>query len=316
MSRLMLFTGLANPALAEAVAGQFGFSLGRATVDRFSDGEIAVQIHENVRGLDIFVIQPTSAPADSNLMELLLLVDALRRSSASRITAVIPYLGYARQDRRVRSMRVPISARVVGDMITHAGVSRVLTVDLHSEQVQGFFSVPVDNIYASPLLVEHYRQRSDSLANLVVVSPDIGGVVRARAIAKQLQDADLAIIDKRRAKANESEVMNVIGEVQGRECLLVDDIVDTAGTLCQAAQALKDRGARRVSSFATHAVLSGGAVERIGNSTIDELMVTDTIALDEEARACPVIRTLPLSGLLGEAIGRINREESLSAIFG
>ena len=312
-SKLMVFTGNANPELAQKIANRLYLSLGKASVGKFSDGEIAVELNENVRGKDVFVVQPTCAPTNDNLMELLVMIDALRRASAARVTAVVPYFGYARQDRRVRSARVPITAKVVADMMVTVGVDRVLTVDLHAEQIQGFFGCPVDNVYGSPILNE------DILAcdyeNLIVVSPDIGGVVRARAIAKQLDDADLAIIDKRRPQANEAQVMNLIGEVDGRICLLVDDMVDTAGTLCKAADALKERGADKVVAYCTHAVLSGRALENIHGSQLDELVVTDTIPLSAEARAVTKIRQLTISDLLAESIRRVSNEESISALF-
>lgn len=308
----MIFTGNANPVLAENIVDKLGMDLGKANVDLFSDGEIAVEIKENVRGRDVFVVQPTCAPTHKNLMELLIIVDALRRASAGRITAVVPYFGYARQDRRVRSARVPITAKLVADMMAGVGIDRVLTVDLHAEQIQGFFDIPVDNIYGSPILLDDIRQQN--YENLVVVSPDIGGVVRARAVAKEL-NIDLAIIDKRRPKANVAEVMNLIGEVEGRTCILVDDMVDTAGTLCNAATALKERGALKVIAYATHPVLSGKAISNLNNSAIDELVVTDSIPLSAAAQACDRIRQLPLHDLLSESIRRLNNEESLSAMF-
>jgi len=312
-SKLMVFTGNANPELAQKIANRLYLSLGKASVGKFSDGEIAVELNENVRGKDVFVVQPTCAPTNDNLMELLVMIDALRRASAARITAVVPYFGYARQDRRVRSARVPITAKVVADMMVSVGVDRVLTVDLHAEQIQGFFGCPVDNVYGSPIL------NADILdcnyGNLIVVSPDIGGVVRARAIAKQLDDADLAIIDKRRPQANEAQVMNLIGEVDGRICLLVDDMVDTAGTLCKAADALKERGASKVVAYCTHAVLSGRALDNLRNSQLDELVVTDTIPLSADARAVSKIRQLTISDLLAESIRRVSNEESISALF-
>ncbi len=286
--------------------------MGDATVDKFSDGEITVELNENVRGRDVFVMQPTCAPTNDNIMELVVIVDALRRASASRITAVVPYFGYARQDRRVRSARVPISAKVVADMMVSVGVDRVLTVDLHAEQIQGFFDVPVDNVYGSPVLLSDIE--SQSFDNPIVVSPDVGGVVRARAVAKQL-DIDLAIIDKRRPTANVAEVMNLIGEVEGRTCLLVDDMVDTAGTLCNAAGALKARGAKKVVAYCTHAVLSGNAINNLNKSELDELVVTDSIPLQENAITCSRIRVLTLSTMLAEAMRRISNEESLSAMF-
>lgn len=312
MANLMVFSGNGNPELAQEIVRYLGLPIGNALVSQFSDGEISIEIRENVRGRDVFIIQPTCAPTHNNLMELLLMVDALRRSSASRITAVLPYFGYGRQDRRVRSARVPISARVVADMIDNAGVSRVLTVDLHSEQIQGFFECPVDNVYGAPVLVADIERQN--YADLLVVSPDIGGVVRARAIAKLL-NTDLAIIDKRRPEANQAQVMNVIGEVEGRTCLLVDDIVDTAGTLCKAADALKEHGAARVVAYCTHAVLSGPAIDNLESSALDTLVVTNSIPLAERARHCPRIRQLSLSGMLGEAIRRVSNEESVSAMF-
>ena len=311
-NNLMVFSGNANPELAQKVAKWLGVPLGRAEVRKFSDGEINVELNENVRGQDVFIIQPTCSPTNDNLMDLLLMADALHRSSANRITAVVPYFGYARQDRRVRSARVPISAKVVADMMTAAGVNRVLTIDLHAEQIQGFFRIPVDNVYGSVVLVDDVRQQN--YENLITVSPDIGGVVRARAFAKQL-GTDLAIIDKRRVKANEAEVMHLIGEVKGRTCMIVDDMVDTAGTLCKAAEALKAEGASKVIAYATHPVLSGNAITNITNSVLDSLVVTDTIPLSEAAKKCPKIRQLPLARFLGESIRRVSNEESVSAMF-
>jgi len=312
-SKMMVFTGNANPALARKVADRLYLGMGNGAVAKFSDGEITVELNENVRGKDVFVIQSTCHPTNDNIIELLLMIDALRRASAGRITAVVPYFGYARQDRRVRSARVPISAKVVADTMVGVGVDRVLTVDLHAEQIQGFFTVPVDNVYASSILnADIVRCEYE---NLIVVSPDIGGVVRARAIAKQLDDADLAIIDKRRPRANEAEVMNLIGDVEGRTAILVDDMVDTAGTLCTAANALKERGALKVVSYCTHAVLSGKALENIKNSQIDELVVTDTIPLSAEALALGKIRQLTIADLLAESIRRVSNEESISALF-
>ena len=309
---LMVFTGNANPKLAADVVRRLGKSLGSATVGRFSDGEVNVELLENVRGKDVFVLQPTCVPTNDNIMELLIMVDALKRASAGRITAAIPYFGYARQDRRPRSARVPITANVVANMLQAAGVQRVLTVDLHADQIQGFFDIPVDNIYAAPVLLDDLeKQKYD---NLMVVSPDVGGVVRARAFAKRLE-CDLAIIDKRRPKANVSEVMNIIGEVEGRTCVIMDDIVDTAGTLCKAAQALKENGAKRVMAYCTHAVLSGPAISRINESDLDELVVTDTIPLSDEARACKRIRTVSIGELLADTILRISNEESVSSLF-
>ena len=312
MSKLMLFTGNANPELAKEVAKSLRVKLSDSLVSTFSDGEINIEIRENVRGHDVFIIQPTCEPTHRNIMELILMVDALRRSSAERITAVVPYFGYARQDRRVRSVRVPISAKVVADMLSNAGVDRVLTVDLHAEQIQGFFNCTVDNIYGAPVLLDDIQRQN--YKNLQVVSPDIGGVVRARAVAKQL-DCDLAIIDKRRPSANESEVMNLIGEVEGRTCLLIDDIVDTAGTLCKAAEALKKFGADKVVAYATHPVLSGKAIENISNSSLDNLVVTNSIPLTEDSKKCGNSRTLTLGKLLGESVRRLSNEESISAMF-
>ncbi len=309
---LMVFSGNANQQLAQNVAKWLGVPLGRTDVQQFSDGETSVELNENVRGQDVFIIQPTCHPTNDNLMELLLMADALHRSSADRITAVVPYFGYARQDRRVRSARVPISAKVVADMIGAAGVDRLLTVDLHAEQIQGFFSIPVDNVYGSPLLVEDVSYQN--YENLVVVSPDIGGVVRARAFAKQL-NVDLAIIDKRRPKANESQVMHLIGDVTDRTCLIVDDMVDTAGTLCKAADALKEQGATKVVSYCTHPVLSGNAINNINNSSLDTLVVTDTIPLKKKHKNCSKIRQLSLARFLGESIRRVSNEESVSAMF-
>jgi ribose-phosphate pyrophosphokinase len=309
----MVFSGNANRKLAERVAQNLRLPLGQATVSKFSDGEINVEIIENVRGKDVFVIQPTCAPTNDNLMELIVMADALRRASASRITAVVPYFGYARQDRRVRSMRVPITAKVVADMITGVGVDRLLTVDLHADQIQGFFDIPVDNIYATPILVDDILRRFQD--DFIVVSPDVGGVVRARAMAKRLNDVDLAIIDKRRPKANVSQVMHIIGEVEGKNCILIDDIVDTAGTLCKAADALKNNGARSVHAFITHPVLSGPAVDNIVSSSLDGLVVTDTIPLDDKAENCGKIRPLTISGLIAESIRRISNEESISVLF-
>ncbi len=310
---MMIFSGSSNPALAERVVSELRIDLGRAKVSRFSDGEVNVEIRENVRGCDAFILQSTCAPTNDNIMELVIMTDAIRRASAHRVTAVVPYYGYARQDRRPRSARVPISAKVVANMLDSVGVNRLLTVDLHADQIQGYFEMPVDNVYGSPVLVDHIA--AQGYKNPIVVSPDVGGVVRARAIAKQLDDLDLAIIDKRRPQANESRVMNVIGDVTGRTCILVDDIVDTAGTLCTAAAALKDEGAISVVAYITHPVLSGPAVERIANSAIDEMVVTDTIPLCEDAAACPKIYQLSLDRLLAEAIRRVSHEESLSAMF-
>ena len=310
---MMVFTGNANPELAQKVASRLYLALGKADVGRFSAGETAVELNENVRGKDVFILQSTCAPTNDNLMELVVMIDALRRASATRITAVVPYFGYARQDRRVRSARVPITAKVVADMMVAVGVDRVLTVDLHAEQIQGFFQCPVDNIYGSPVLIEDILE--SQYKDLIVVSPDIGGVVRARAIAKQLNEADLAIIDKRRPKANEAQVMNLIGEVKDRTCILVDDMVDTAGTLCKAADALKERGASKVIAYCTHPVLSGSAMDNIRNSQLDELVVTDTIPLSEEAKSMNKIRQLTIADLLAESMRRVSNEESISALF-
>ncbi len=313
MSYMAVFSGSANPELAQTVADHLHIPLGRADITRFSDGEIAVEIKENVRGKDVFILQPTCVPTNDNLMEIILMADALRRSSAGRITAVIPYFGYARQDRRPRSARVPISAKVVADMLSIAGIDRVMMVDLHSDQIQGFFDVPVDNLYGTPVLLKELKQQNYD--NLMVVSPDVGGVVRARAMAKLLGEADLAIIDKRRARANESQVMHIIGDVADRDCVIVDDIVDTAGTLCKAAQALKDNGARRVVGYITHPVLSGKAVETISNSALDEIVVTDTIPLSAAAKASGKIRQVSIASMIAESLRRINNEESISAMF-
>ncbi|WP_150538450.1 ribose-phosphate pyrophosphokinase [Actinobacillus vicugnae] len=314
MPDIKLFAGNATPELAKRIAERLYISLGNATVGRFSDGEIQVQINENVRGSDVFIIQSTCAPTNDNLMELIVMVDALRRASAGRITAVIPYFGYARQDRRVRSARVPITAKVVADFLSSVGVDRVLTCDLHAEQIQGFFDVPVDNVFGSPVLIEDILKKTD-LNNPMVVSPDIGGVVRARAIAKLLNDADMAIIDKRRPKANVSQVMHIIGDVSGRDCILVDDMIDTGGTLVKAAEALKERGATKVVAYATHAVFSGTAAKNIANPALDEVVVTDTIPLSDEIKALNKVRALTLSSMLAEAIRRISNEESISAMF-
>jgi len=312
LDRLMVFSGNAIPQLAADVAGHLHVSLGRAKVGRFSDGEVMVEILENVRGKDVFVLQSVCAPTNDNLMELLVMVDAIKRSSAGRITAAIPYLGYARQDRRPSSARVPITAKVVANMLTGVGVDRVLTMDLHSEQIQGFFDIPVDNIYSGPILLGDVWKRSYN--GLVVVSPDVGGVVRARAMAKRLE-ADLAIIDKRRPRPNVATVMNIIGEVEGRTCVIVDDMVDTANTLCEAAGALKKHGALKVLAYCTHPVLSGKAIERISNSELDELVVTDTIPLSDAAKQCSRIRVLSVAGLLAETMRRISAEDSVSSLF-
>ncbi len=310
---MMVFAGNANPKLAHDIAGQLRLHLGNAHVKSFSDGEVQVEIMENVRGKDVFIVQPTCAPTNDNLMELLVMIDALRRSSAERITAVIPYFGYARQDRRPRAARVPITAKVVAQMIGTVKADRVLTVDLHADQIQGFFDIPVDNVYASPILLgDIWRQK---YPDLIVISPDVGGVVRARALAKRLDDADLAIIDKRRPRPNEARVMNIIGEVSGKTCVLVDDLVDTAGTLCLAALALKEHGAARVVAYCTHPVLSGSAVQNIEVSELDELVVTDTIPLRENAAACDRIRQLSIAAMLAETMRRISMEESVSSLY-
>lgn len=312
-SSMALFAGNANPALAQEIARHLTVPLGRAFVGRFSDGEVNIELMENVRGRDVFIVQPTCPPANDTLMELLVMTDAARRASAARITAVVPYFGYARQDRRPRATRTAITAKLAANMIASAGVDRLLTVDVHAEQIQGFFDIPVDNVYASPVLLgDAWKQ---GYQNMVVVSPDVGGVVRARALAKRLDDADLAIIDKRRPRPNESKVMNIIGEVKGKTCVMVDDMVDTAGTLCQAAQALKDEGAKRVVAYITHPVLSGNAVQRIGESMLDEMVVTDTIPLSAAAKESKVIRQLSVAGLLAETIRRIRDEESVSSLY-
>ena len=309
---LMVFTGNANPKLAADIVKCLNIGLGRAQVGRFSDGEISVEIQEHVRGNDVFILQSTCAPSNENLMELLIMVDALKRASAGRITAAIPYFGYSRQDRRVRSARVPIAAKLVADLLTAAGVHRVLTMDLHAEQIQGFFNIPVDNIYSLPIMLADVWKQN--IENLMVVSPDVGGVVRARALAKRLE-CDLAIIDKRRPKANVSEVMNIIGDVRGRTCVLMDDIVDTAGTLCKAASALKEHGAKRVIAYCVHPVLSGAAISRINDSDIDELVVADTIPLSDEAQKCPRIRQVSVAEVMAETIRRISNEDSVSSLF-
>lgn len=313
LPNLILFSGSASRPLAERVAKELRMELGSADVGRFSDGEVDVEIHENVRGRDVFLLQSTGAPTNDNIMEIMIMADAIHRASAARVTAVIPYFGYARQDRRARSARVPISAKVVADMLGSVGIDRMLTVDLHSDQIQGFFNMPVDNVYGSPVLVDHMV--SAAYKNPVIVSPDVGGVVRARAIAKQANDLDLAIIDKRRPQPNETKVMNVIGDVSGKTCIIVDDIVDTAGTLCTAAQALKEEGATMVVSYTTHPVLSGNAIEKISSSELDEMIVTDTIALSKEASSCKKIKQLSLARVLAEAIKRVSNEESISAMF-
>jgi len=313
LPNIAIFSGNANPELAHRIARHLTLPLSKIQVGRFSDGELNVEILENVRGRDAYVVQSTCPPVNDNLMELLVMADALRRASVARITAVVPYLGYARQDRRPRSARVPITARLVASMFSEAGIDRVLTVDLHADQIQGFFSIPVDNVYASPVLLgDLWRQE---IPNMVVVSPDIGGVVRARAIAKRLDDADLAIIDKRRPRPNQSQVMNIIGEVDGKTCVLIDDMIDTAGTLCKAAEALKEHGAERVLAYITHPVLSGPAVERLANSMLDELVVTDTIPLSAEAQALGKIRQLGVAELLAETMRRISVDESVSSLY-
>lgn len=313
VSDMMVFTGNANPQLAQDIVAYLSLPLGKAIVGKFSDGEIMVEILENVRGKHVFIVQPTCAPTNDNLMELMVMADALRRASAGIITAVIPYFGYARQDRRPRSARVPITAKVVANMLSSVGVHKFLTVDLHADQIQGFFDVPVDNVYASPILLgEIWRNRNPEM---MVVSPDVGGVVRARALAKRLDDADLAIIDKRRPRANVAQVMHIIGNVEGRHCVLVDDLVDTAGTLCQAANALKEHGAAKVSAYITHPVLSGPAVDNIEKSELDELVVTDTIPLSPEVRACETIRQVSIAELLAETMRRINNDESVSSLY-
>lgn len=310
---LMVFSGNANPALSAGIVRKLNMRLGMASVGRFSDGELAIEIEENVRGKDVFVIQPTCSPTNENLMELLVMIDALRRASASRITAVMPYYGYARQDRRTRSARVPITAKLVANLIGEAGADRVLTVDLHADQIQGFFNIPVDNVYASPILLgDIWRQK---YPDLMVVSPDVGGVVRARSLAKRLDDADLAIIDKRRPKANVSEVMHIIGDVEGRTCVMIDDLVDTAGTLCHAAEALKKHGALKVVAYCTHAVLSGKALENLKGSVLDELVVTDTIPLGDDLLALGKIRQLSVADMLAETIRRIAASESVSSLY-
>lgn len=315
MPDIKLFTGNATPDLAKRVAQRLFINLSDAVVSRFSDGEVNIQINENVRGNDVFIIQSTCAPTNDNLMELVVMVDAMRRASAGRITAVIPYFGYARQDRRVRSARVPITAKVVADFLSSVGVDRVLTCDLHAEQIQGFFDVPVDNVFGSPILIEDILKKTD-LENPIVVSPDIGGVVRARAVAKLLNDTDMAIIDKRRPKPNVSKVMNIIGDVTNRDCILVDDMIDTGGTLCKAAEALKEAGAKRVFAYATHPVFSGNAIANLTSDALDEIVITDTIPLAPQIEALGKVRMLTTSAMLAEAIRRISNEESISAMFG
>lgn len=314
MSQMVLFSGNANPKLAQAIAEHLHKPLGSAVIGQFSDGETMVEINENVRGADVFIIQSTCAPSNNNLMELVIMADAIRRSSAARINAVIPYFGYARQDRRVRSARVPITAKVVADILASVGMSRIITVDLHADQIQGFFYMPVDNVYATPVIMQDIEAKIQ-LDNIMVVSPDVGGVVRARAIAKRCNDADMAIIDKRRTVPNKAEVMHIIGDVRDRDCLIVDDIVDTAGTLCTASSSLKQAGARTVTAYITHPVLSGTAIENIKQSELDEIVVTDTIPLKAEAQATPKIRDISLGKLLADTIQRINEEESISSLF-
>lgn len=309
----MVFSGNANPQLALKIANFLGMPLGKLVVDQFSDGEVMVEILENVRGRHVFLIQPTCAPTNDNLMELMVMADAMRRASARTVTAVVPYFGYARQDRRTRSSRVPITAKVIANMLTSVGIDKMLTVDLHADQIQGFFDIPVDNVYASPLLLGDIWKCKEP--NMMVVSPDVGGVVRARALAKRLDDADLAIIDKRRPKANVAEVMHIIGDVEGRTCIIVDDLVDTAGTLCQAANALKQHGAAKVKAYVTHPVLSGPAVDNIRNSQLDEIVVTDTLPLSAAAAACNKIRQISIAEMLAETIRRINNDESVSSLY-
>lgn len=313
MSTMMIFSGNGTPTLAKDIASWLQIPMGKANVGTFSDGETLVEISENVRGKDIFIVQSTCAPANNNLMELLTMADALRRSSAGRITAVVPYFGYARQDRRVRSARVPITAKVVADMMSAVGITRMLTVDLHADQIQGFFYMPVDNVYSTPILLEAVKRQQ--LSDIMVISPDVGGVVRARAMAKRLNDAELSIIDKRRSGPNKSEVMHIIGEPAGRNCIIVDDIVDTAGTLCSAALQLKKNGAASVRAYITHPVFSGAAIENINHSSLDEIVVTDTIPLSEKAKACSKIKVVSLAEMLAQAIRRVNVEESVSSMF-
>ena len=309
-----IFTGTANPDLASGVSEILGMKISQADIGQFSDGEIKVQIEDNVRGHDTFIIQPTCAPTNKNVMEIMLIADALKRSSASKVTAIVPYYGYARQDRRVRSARVPISAKVVADMFSSVGIDRVLTIDLHSETIQGFFDMPADNVYATKLMVDDIKDNNER-KEVIVVSPDVGGVVRSRALAKLLDDTDLAIIDKRRAAANQSEVMNVIGDIDGKVCIVPDDIIDTAGTICNAADALKDKGAKAVKAYITHPVLSGPAIERLNNSSIDELIVTNSIPLNKDAKKCSKIRVISLASTIAECIKRLSNEKSLSEMF-
>lgn len=309
----MLFSGNASKDLAKLVADHLNLPIGKATIGTFSDGETMVEIEENVRGRDVFVVQSTCAPSNDNLMELILLADALRRASAAKVTAVVPYFGYARQDRRVRSARVPITAKIVADMMAAVGISRLVTVDLHADQIQGFFYMPVDNLYSTPIMLEDITQKN--YKNIMIVSPDVGGVIRARAIAKRLNGADLAIIDKRRPRPNEAQVMHIIGDVKDRDCIVVDDIVDTASTLCRAVEALKDHGASKVAAYITHPVLSGKAIDNINNSLLDEIVVTDTIPLNQDAKQCSRIRSLSLGHTIAEAIRRISGAGSLSRMF-
>ena len=313
-SNFDIFTGSANPELASEVSKILGIDISHADIGQFSDGEIKVQIEDNVRGHDTFIIQSTCAPTNKNVMEIMLIADALKRSSASKVTAIVPYYGYARQDRRVRSARVPISAKVVADMCASVGIDRVLTIDLHSETIQGFFDMPADNVYATKLMVDHIKDNNEK-KEVIVVSPDVGGVVRSRALAKLLDDTDLAIIDKRRAVANQSEVMNIIGDIDGKVCIVPDDLIDTAGTLCNAADALKEKGAKAVKAYITHPVLSGPAIERLDNSSIDELVVTNSIPLNKEAQKCSKIRVISLASTIAECIKRLSNEESLSEMF-
>ena len=313
-SNFDIFTGSANPELASEVSKILGIDISQADIGQFSDGEIKVQIEDNVRGHDTFIIQSTCAPTNKNVMEIMLIADALKRSSASKVTAIVPYYGYARQDRRVRSARVPISAKVVADMFASVGIDRVLTIDLHSETIQGFFDMPADNVYATKLMVDHIKDNNEK-KEVIVVSPDVGGVVRSRALAKLLDDTDLAIIDKRRAVANQSEVMNIIGDIDGKVCIVPDDLIDTAGTLCNAADALKEKGAKAVKAYITHPVLSGPAIERLNNSSIDELVVTNSIPLNKEAQKCSKIRVISLASTIAECIKRLSNEESLSEMF-
>lgn len=312
---MIIFSGISHPKLAEAIAGHLHIPLGKALIGRFSDGEVLVEIIDSVRGKDVFLVQTTSQPGNEHLMELLITVDAVRRASAARVTAVVPYFGYARQDRRPRASRVAITAKLVANLFSAAGINRLVTVDLHADQIQGFFNIPVDNIYASPVLLGDIWRHNSNDGNPMVVSPDVGGVVRARAIAKHLDDADLAIIDKRRPRPNESQVMNIIGDVSGRSCFIIDDMVDTAGTLCEAAQALKQSGAKSVMAYCTHPVLSGPAVSRLQASDLDELVVTNTIPLDDQAMGCSKIRQLSVAELLAESIRRINAEESMGPLI-